>query len=80
LDFTIANEEKSFSAASDDFRFASSVAGFGMLLRGSEFSGDASLTTIEAMAANAVSNDESGYRSEFVDLVRKAAGLLNSRR
>jgi len=80
LDFTIANEEKSFSAASDDFRFASSVAGFGMLLRGSEFSGDASLTTIEAMAANAVSDDESGYRSEFVDLVRKAAGLLNNRR
>ncbi|NQV24343.1 MAG: VWA domain-containing protein, partial [Rhodopirellula sp.] len=35
------------SPGSDDFQFAASVAGFGMLLRGSEYSGDATFELIE---------------------------------
>ena len=75
LEFTIANEERSFPAASEDFRFAASVAGFGMLLRGSAYAGTATFHTIEDVASGAMGNDASGYRSEFVDIVRKAAGL-----
>ena len=79
LEFAIANQEKSFSAATDDFRFASSVAAFGMLLRGSAHSGDATLDLIEEIGSGAIGADPSGYRAEFVDLVRKAAALSDRR-
>lgn len=79
LEFTIANESKSFVAASEDFRFAASVAGFGMLLRGSAHAGDATLAMIERIASGAMRNDASGYRAEFVDLVRKASTISDHR-
>ena len=75
IEFAIKNEDKSFSAASSDFRFATSVAGFGMLLRGSVYSGGATVATIQEIATNAIGDDSSGYRAEFVDLLRKAATL-----
>ena len=61
--------------ASDDFRFAASVAGFGMLLRNSEYSGDANLQTLLKMASESVGDDQSGYRIEFVDLIRKVISM-----
>ena len=79
IEFAVKNVDKSFESASSDFRFAASVAGFGMLLRGSEYSGDATAATIEKMATNAIGDDASGYRAEFVDLIRKA-GQISDRR
>ena len=72
LEFTIDNESQSFESASADFRFAASVASFGMLLRGSQHAGDATKSTIEDMATPAIGEDRSGYRTEFLELVRKA--------
>ena len=40
LEFVQKDSDKPFGQASADFRFASSVAGFGMLLRGSQYAGD----------------------------------------
>ena len=73
--FTIKNDEKSFASASEDFRFASSVAGFGMLLRGSEHSGVANPAMILEMASESVGDDTTGYRAEFLDLVRQAFSI-----
>ncbi|NLE37408.1 MAG: DUF3520 domain-containing protein, partial [Pirellulaceae bacterium] len=67
---------KSFSAASPDFQFASAVASFAMLLRGSRFAGDATLAAIEEYAAPGLANDAAGHRAGFVDLVRKARELM----
>ncbi|MEM7456426.1 MAG: von Willebrand factor type A domain-containing protein, partial [Planctomycetota bacterium] len=75
LDFTIENDDVSFSAASDDFQFAASVASFGMLLRGSRHSGIATPALVEEIAAGALGDDRSGYRSEFVDLVRRVKAI-----
>ncbi len=72
IEFTVKNDEKSFSSASDDFRFAASVAGFGMLLRGSEHAGNANPGMILEMASESMGDDTTGYRAEFIDLVRKA--------
>lgn len=71
IEFTIRNEEQSFSSASDDFRFAASVAGFGMLLRDSAHAGSASPQMILEMASQSMGDDTTGYRAEFVDLIRK---------
>ncbi|HBO44512.1 MAG TPA: hypothetical protein DD670_11375, partial [Planctomycetaceae bacterium] len=69
-------ESKSFSTASPDFQFASAVASFAMVLRGSRFAGDATLAAIEEYAAPGLANDAAGHRTGFVDLVRKARELV----
>lgn len=72
IEFAIKNDDKSFTSASDDFRFAASVAGFGMILRGSEHAGTSTPAMILEMASESTGDDATGYRAEFLDLVRKA--------
>ncbi len=62
---------RSVAAASADFRFAASVAGFGMLLRDSEHKGAATVADVLALARGAVGDDPGGHRAEFVGLVEK---------
>lgn len=68
------------SAASEDFRFATAVAGFGMLLRGSVYAGDLNYDRVLSLVETALGEDTEGYRAEFVDLVRKARELSVSGR
>jgi len=60
---------------SDNFRFSAAVAAFGMLLRHSEFKGNASFNSITVLARDAVGEDREGYRKEFLELVRKAGEI-----
>jgi Ca-activated chloride channel family protein len=55
--------------ASENMRFASAVAEFGMILRNSEFSGDATLESAASLARSARGEDEEGYRSELIRLI-----------
>jgi len=55
-----------------DFRFAASVASFGMLLRDSPYKGTATYTSTIALAENEVGEDKYGYRKNFVEMVKKA--------
>jgi Ca-activated chloride channel homolog len=57
---------------SKDFQFAAAVAGFGMLLRDSEYKGNANYSNVLESAQGAVGEDKEGYRKEFVKLVRLA--------
>ena len=70
-EYKLADSKQRFYEASEDFRFAAAVASFGMLLRNSQFSGDMDLTKVEKIASEAIGKDQSGYRAEFVDLVRQ---------
>lgn len=63
---------------SSDFRFASAVAMFGQLLRGSDFKGNASYDKVINLANQGLTNDDKGYRREFVRLVEAAKGLEDS--
>jgi Ca-activated chloride channel family protein len=54
---------------STDLVFASAVAGFGMLLRESEYAGSWTMSDVLAAAQRSVGADGEGYRAEFVDLV-----------
>lgn len=54
---------------SDNFRFAAAVAEYAMLLRNSEFRGQAAYGQALALAQGARGADREGYRAEFVRLV-----------
>jgi Ca-activated chloride channel family protein len=72
----ILDEHKSLDQTSENFRFAAAVAGFGMILRDSEFKGKADYDMVENLAESAKGKDADGYRTEFVKLV-KTAELLS---
>jgi len=61
-----------FGHATGDLKFAASVAGFGMLLRDSPYKGTLTYAGVLELAGPTLADDPSGYRREFVDLVRKA--------
>jgi Ca-activated chloride channel family protein len=46
-----------------------------MILRQSQYRGNATLDAVAEIASGALGKDEGGYRAEFVDLVRKAQSL-----
>ena len=75
LSFPAIDDGRDFSAASVDFKFASAVAGFGMLLRSSPHAGTLTWPGLTELAEGAIGPDIGGYRKEFVGLVRKAAAL-----
>ena len=62
---------------SQTFRFAASVAEFGLLLRDSEYKGKANFSSVLRTARNSKGMDHYGYRSEFIQLVEKTEILLN---
>jgi Ca-activated chloride channel family protein len=64
-----------FGHASDDLKFAAAVAGFGMLLRNSPHKGSLTYPALLEIAQPSLANDPSGYRREFIGLVRKAQAL-----
>jgi len=57
---------------SDNFTFSAAVAGFGMLLRNSQYKGDTNYKMVLDMAKRAKGKDEEGYRAEFIRLVESA--------
>ena len=75
VETNVEDSGTSFESATTDFRFAASVAGFGMLLRGSKYAGDLSYDQVESMAKASVGDDPDGHRKEFVSLVRSMKEL-----
>lgn len=75
LTFPLKDEDRSFKQAGSDFRFATSVAGFGMLLRDSQHKGDLTYAQAIEWAKGSLGKDEFGYRRECLDLIRNAAAL-----
>ena len=64
--------------ASEDFRFASAVAEFALILENSKFKGDASFKSVLERARAAKGADAEGYRAEFIRLV-EAAEIYSAR-
>jgi len=75
IDHPLIDENTALTATSDNFRFAASVAEFGMLLRNSQYKADADFQAVLIMAQSAIGKDEEGYREGFVKLVKGAAAL-----
>lgn len=66
---TIANKSIDLKNASADFKFASSVAWFGLKLRDSKLITDKESSHIVDLAKQGLQNDKDGYKAEFVRLV-----------
>ncbi len=73
----VKDGDSAFENASNDFRFASAVAAFGMLLRDSPNKGRATYEDVIRLAWSAKGHDKQGYRSEFINLVRNAKDIAS---
>jgi Ca-activated chloride channel homolog len=56
--------------ASENLRWSIAVAQFGMLLRGSEYKGSASIASVQELANASKGNDSEGYRAEFIRMLK----------
>lgn len=63
--------EEIAAVGSSDLEFASAVAQFGQLLRGSEYAQVESAAEISKVAKENLGDDSGGYRNEFLKLVRQ---------
>lgn len=79
IEHPVMDEQISIGKTSDNFRFAASVAEFGLLLRNSEFKSASSFSNVLSLARKAKGNDEEGYRSEFIRLVQNAESLTKEK-
>jgi Ca-activated chloride channel family protein len=65
----IENKSVVLEKASDDFKFSSAVAWFGLKLRDSKLISNKSSEEIVKLAKQGNSNDGEGYKAEFIRLV-----------
>ena len=75
LKLEVFDENVSFRGASENTRFAAAAAGYGLLLRDSEYKGDLNWKDVIQWAENAQSYDPNGYRQEFLQWLAKARDL-----
>ncbi len=78
IEHPVIDRSMDISSTTDNFRFAASVAEFGMVLCNSEFRSAASFDQAAAIAKKAKGDDAEGYRSEFIRLVEIAKQLKNN--
>jgi Ca-activated chloride channel family protein len=78
IETSVYNNQLQADKVSDNFRLASAVAEFGMLLRNSTFKANASYENVLKMAQWKKGTDKEGYRAEFLDLVNKARSIATS--
>ena len=76
LEYPIYDANTNLSQADGDFKFAASVAAFGMILRDSPYMGEADFPMVQELAKAGLGQDPHGYRLEFTQLVHKAEELL----
>lgn len=78
FEIPVANSENVFSEASNEMKFALSVAMFGMKLRNSSFVKKITYQQIIEMSKASRGTDDDGYRAEMIKLI-ETAQLLASR-
>ncbi|HBS85410.1 MAG: hypothetical protein A2W91_16510 [Bacteroidetes bacterium GWF2_38_335] len=75
---TVEKADNKFNTASENFRFSAAVAGFGMLLRNSEYKGNLTFDDVMNIAKKSQGKDKEGYRNEFLTLIEKADEISKS--
>ena len=72
IEHPVLDKQIPVARTSENFRFATSVAEFGMLLRNSPFKSKATYGNVIDLARKAKGTDEEGYRAEFIRLAENA--------
>ncbi len=75
FDFDVHDTNKKFSEASENTRFAASVAAFALVLRNSQNMPQISYDEIKYWATGASSYNPYNYKTDFVNLIEKAKSL-----
>ncbi|MDY7003970.1 MAG: VWA domain-containing protein [Cyanobacteriota bacterium] len=75
----VVDKGVSLDEASNDFKFAAAVAEYGMILRDSEYKGDASFNEVWKLANESKGLDLEGYRSEFINMVKSSQKLMEKK-
>jgi len=75
LEWSVTDGQQGFTAASGDFQFAAAVAGFGLLLRDSQYKGNLTFAAILELAQGGTGDDKRGHRAEFLEMVKRAKAL-----
>lgn len=73
----VQNANQDFSQAGIDFRFATAVAVFGMILRDSDFASEITWGDVRQWAATSIGPDPKGYRTEFLNLLSLAESVVD---
>ena len=76
LEFPLTDTGAALEKSTRDFRFAAAVAGYGMLLRDSQFKGNATWASVQELAVEGKGEDTHGHRAEFITLIEKARSLM----
>ena len=74
LTYSIVDQDVKASL-SENLKFASSVAEFGLLLRDSQYKETANYEAVLERAKEGLNNDDTGYRKEFIGMVEKAESM-----
>lgn len=75
LEKVVADRITTFELTDENFRFASAVSMYGMLLRDSEFKQASSYHSALAIAQESTGNDIEGYRAEFLKLLKASEAM-----
>ena len=78
MTMTVGDESGPFATATDNLRFAASVAELGMLLRNSPYKGQSSFGQAREIAQKSLGRDIEGYRHDFLAMISMAEGVPNS--
>jgi Ca-activated chloride channel family protein len=70
LNMNIQMEPVDINNASENMRFAASIAGFGLLMKESKYKGLMTRQMVLDLANNATTFDPNSFRNEFIDLVK----------
>ncbi len=71
----LLDKNNSIQNASNNLKFAASVAQFGLILRDSRYKQNANFENVVSLANSAKGSDLKNYKNEFIDLVGKARRL-----
>lgn len=77
LEFPLSDRRDTASRPSRDFEWSAAVAGFGMLLRNSQYKGQASLDVITELAQGSKGPDANGRRQEFLDMINATKAIVS---
>ncbi len=75
MSYTVDNAVTDLDDSSDNFRWSAAAAGFGLVLRNSEYKGRLDYKMVAELAESAKGDDVYGYREEFLSLVHIAETL-----
>ncbi len=71
----LKNKKVAFEKADDQFKFATSVATFGLKLRGDKLAKDISYRDLEKMAKESKGADPYDFKSEFIEMIDLASQI-----